>query len=148
VRGWIASTLVASLTLLASGAAAQEKAPHPEPRVIIDVTMPKSSKAGAAVQAAARRGFWGKAVGCYRQSAKDAPALEIDATLTTNVRGGAVKKADFKKAKRGKRSRDTQKKADAVGRCLAKQIIGLEMPKDARGFFTLQVHIRPGDRAP
>ena len=141
--------MIASLpTLLPSPAASQEKAPHPEPRVVIDVTTPKASKSGAAVQAAARRGFWGKAVGCYKQSAKDAPALEIDATLTTDVRGGAVKRADFKKGKQGKRSREQQKKVDAVGRCLAKQIVGLEMPKSARGFFTLQVHIRPGDRVP
>jgi hypothetical protein len=141
--------MVAALpVLLPSAAASQEKPPHPEPRVVIDVTVPKASKSGAAVQAAARRGFWGKAVGCYKQSAKDAPALEIDARLTADVRGGAVRRADFKKGKQGKRSREQRKKVDTVGRCLAKAIVGLEMPQGTRGFFTLEVHIRPGDRTP
>jgi hypothetical protein len=146
VRTSLALLITALATALPSAAAGQEKSPHPEPRVVIDVTVPKGSKSGAAVQAAARRGFWGKAVACYRQSAKGAPALEVDVTLTTDVRGGTVKKADFKKGKQGKRSREQQSRVDAVGKCLAKKILGLEMPKEARGFFTLQVHIRPGDR--
>lgn len=131
----------------------KEKEPHPEPRVIIDAAGPgasgKRSKTTDAVQAAARRGFWGKAVGCYKLAAWEDPKLAIDATLRIDIRGGAVKKASLQKPaqpkKKTKKKKAAKSKADEVGACLAKRLVGLSMPKGVRTSTSLRVQIYPGD---
>ncbi len=123
--------------------------PHPEPRVIIDVSTKKRTKTSDAVQAAARRGFWGKTVGCYKKVAWEEPKLEVDVTLRVEVRGGSIKKATVQKAPAPKKKTKTKKKAKSraaeVGACLAKRAVGLSMPKGVKTATSLRVQIYPGD---
>jgi hypothetical protein len=127
---------------------------HPEPRVILSVaskSKKKKDKNADAIQAAARRGFWGKTVSCYKLAAWSDPTLEIDVTLRVDVRGGAVKKATVQKPEAPKKkTKKKQKKkaksaADEVGACLAKRAVGLAMPKGVRTATSLRVQVYPGD---
>ncbi|NUO47319.1 MAG: hypothetical protein HOV80_00535 [Polyangiaceae bacterium] len=136
--------------------AKDETKPHPDPRVIIDVTSKakkkkdkNADKNADAIQAAARRGFWGKTVGCYKLAAWSDPKLEIDVTLRVDVRGGAVKKATVQKPeapkKKNKKKTKTKSAADEVGACLAKRAVGLAMPKGVKTATSLRVQVYPGD---
>lgn len=124
--------------------AAEERPHHPEPRVIIDAAAKREADARS-IQAAARRGFWGKAVGCYRPGLAEDPDLVIDAGFDVEVRGGAVRKATPRRrgGKRGGSARTTPPRA--VSACIAKRLIGLAMPDGVRTSATIRVRIAPGD---
>jgi hypothetical protein len=126
----------------------EERKPHPEPRVIIDVATKKKTKTSEAIQAAARSGFWGKTVGCYKKVAWEDPKLEVDVTLRVDVRGGAIKKATVQKApapKKKTKKKKAKSKTDEVAACLAKRAVGLSMPKGIRTATSLRVQVYPGD---
>ena len=131
--------------------AKDETKAHPDPRVIIDVASKsnkKKDKNADAIQAAARRGFWGKTVSCYKLAAWSDPKLEIDVTLKVDVRGGAVKKATVQKPeapKKKTKKKKTKSAVDEVGACLAKRAVGLAMPKGVKTATSLRVQVYPGD---
>jgi hypothetical protein len=144
-----ALALAGLLTALASEARAQDPyEPHPDPRVIIDAVSSKPDKRTDAVQAAARRGFWGKVVGCYKRGASKEPKLEVDASLRIEIRGGVVKRAQLLKQKRAGARDSRAKAADEVGACLAKAAVGLSMPDGVGTAASLRIRVSPGDPVP
>jgi hypothetical protein len=121
------------------------RAPHPEPRVIIEVSAKRASDA-AAIQAAARRGFWGKAVGCYKPALADHTELEVDASFQIEVRGGRIADASAAKPRGSKRGGKSRPSGSAqVSACVAKRLVGLEMPGGLRSSAKLRLRLAPGD---
>lgn len=151
---WLTSALVAVVVGLGvasvsaqtrgDGSAGPQQ-PHPEPRVIIDATSRRGEPA-LAIQAAARRGFWGKAVGCYRPEVAEDPKLVVDAAFDIEVRGGRIQHAAPRKARGGKRGGKARPSRSAnVVACMAKRLVGLPMPEGLRASASVRVRIAPGD---
>lgn len=124
---------------------------HPLPRVTVEVLSAKGGIKQAAIQATARREFWGKAVACYRKAAFMDQTLRVKKDFNVEIKNGkAIVGKKKKKAGKNKKSADTAKdsKADPLAiaeACVLESFNGLEMPNGKRTTATIQVRISAGD---
>ncbi len=83
----------------------QSRAPHPEPRVIIEVLRSQGPREVVPTQAMLRANLWGKIIACYSDGAYAEPSLRGDAIIRVDVdrsgkvqatenRGGSMTNAD------------------------------------------------------
>lgn len=149
MRGAVVALLAAAVlaghpSVTRAEPATDDRPHHPEPRVIIDATAKREADARS-IQAAARRGFWGKAVGCYRPALAEDADLVIDAAFEVEVRDGTVRRATARRrgGKRGGSARP--RPASVVAACIAKRLVGLAMPDGVRATATIRVRMAPGD---
>ncbi len=111
-------------------------ATHALPRVVIDVIKAAGPVKAAAIQAKARAGYWGKVIECYRPGAVKDQTLRGETTLRVTLSRGEVRKAKVTKPMPDK----------DVSACLAKRMVGLEMPEAKRTTTaTMTIHVAPGD---
>ena len=111
------------------------RAPHPEPRVIVNVTTVKGPHSRADVERAARLS-WGRIIRCYNtidQSAKGMVGLELVVAATGKVT-------------RATRTDSTLKNRELAA-CLTDVMKGVAMPKaGGRSTARAEIHVAPGDR--
>jgi hypothetical protein len=111
------------------------RAPHPEPRVIVNVTSVKGPHGRADVERAARLS-WGRIVRCYNtidQNAKGMIGLELVV-------------ASSGKVTRATRTDSTLKNGELVA-CLTDVMKSVAMPKaGGRSTARAEIHVAPGDR--
>ena len=109
---------------------------HPMPRVVISVLKLTGKVKRDSVQAAARAGYWGKVIECYRPGALKNQSLRGETTLSVKIAKGTVQSA---RVITPMRDRD-------VSACFAKRMAGLAMPK-SRGAIgaTMTIEVSPGD---
>ena len=111
-----------------------EAAPHPEPRVIVNVLTVQGPHARADVERAARHG-WGRIVRCYKKNAARAKG-KVNFALSVS-RHGKVKTAQ---------STHSTFQNSALSQCLAEALKGLPMPTaKADSLANAEIHLAPGD---
>lgn len=122
------------LGLIVAPAALADRAPHPEPRVIVNVTRVQGPHAAAGVQRAARFG-WGRIVRCYKASdrrAKGKVMLEAVVSGEGSLTGARQKSSTLGNPE--------------LSACLTGCLTGLSMPKaDAASTVTIEIQVAPGD---
>jgi len=124
----VVAWLVQALTAAAA-------APHPEPRVIVNVVSVRGPHTPPAVQRAARLG-WGRIVRCYK-SVDPSIKGKLDLELHVSKKGSVV---------------STRALASTLGnselvRCLSETMQGLAMPEaSADSTAAIEIHVAPGDR--
>jgi hypothetical protein len=113
------------------------RAPHPEPRVIVEVQRVLGPHDRGAVERAARLG-WGRIVACH----KAASARGVQARGTIRVRLEVSPHGVVKHAARVRSELEGE-----LSKCLVRAMRGLTMPSAKRG-STIEASIRvaPGDR--
>jgi len=113
----------------------EPRAPHPEPRVVVNVLDVKGPHKPDRVQHDARFG-WKRIVRCYKANGAKEPAV---VTLELIVSGaGNVAKA---------RGLVFEPKHRELAGCLAETLPGLSMPKaDADSTVDVEIKLAPGDR--
>jgi len=131
---------------------APEDPSHPLPRVTVDVVSAKGMKASA-IQAAARRGFWAKAIKCYRQAAHLNQSLRIDQTFNVQIANGkakvsrgrpkVVKKKAVKKPDQAPSTAPDPKQT--VDACILDSFQTLALPNGKKTTATINVRIAAGD---
>jgi hypothetical protein len=111
-----------------------DDAPHPEPRVIVNVTGVRGPHAIAAVQRAARFG-WGRIVRCYKaidRHAKGRILIEARVSAAGSLTGSRQASSTLDSAK--------------LSTCLTECLRGLPMPKAAAASTaTIEIQVAPGD---
>jgi hypothetical protein len=118
--------LVAALTLSA--------APHPEPRVIVNVVAVHGPHERAAVERSAREG-WGRVVKCYKAFGRGAKGM-IGVEFAVGSQGKVI----------GVRRTRSSLKSGELAACLSDTLLGLAMPKAAsRSTAFGEIHVAPGD---
>lgn len=123
---------------------------HPLPRVTVEVLSAKGGIKQAAIQATARREFWGKAVACYRKAAFMDQTLRVKKDFSVEIKNGKaiVGKRKKKNGKSKKAADSASSKADPLAiaeACVLESFNGLEMPNGKRTTATIQVRISAGD---
>lgn len=88
---------------------------HPLPRVIVDVEAARGALGQAAIQAAARRLYWAKAVACYRRHAWAEQGLRVDQRFDLDIRRGHTRPV----APAGKRAKREPAPTSDTGRAVA-----------------------------
>lgn len=126
---WLA---VAGLAATGTTAAA---APHPEPRVIVNVLAVSGPHAPPEVQRAARLA-WGRIIRCYKSTDNGAKGrLELELRVS---KAGSVARVRV--------GPSTLDSAELV-RCLADTMQGLAMPRaSADSTADIEIHVAPGDK--
>jgi hypothetical protein len=111
-----------------------KKAPHPEPRVIVNVVAVHGPHERAAVERSAREG-WGRVVKCYKSFGRGAKGM-IGVEFAVAAHGKVV---------RVRRTRSSLKNGELAA-CLSDAVLGLTMPKAASGSTAVgEIHVAPGD---
>jgi hypothetical protein len=137
----IGALLAAALWVAPAGfATAQEapkepRAPHPEPRVIVNVLSVRGPHARSEVERSARLA-WGRIVGCYNAlGAGTRGMVELELAISGDGRVTAAR-----------RTRSTLKSTD-LAVCLARTMRRVDMPKaGGRSSAITEIHVAPGDR--
>lgn len=123
---------VACMVSLATAAAA---APHPEPRVIVNVLSVRGPHAPGEVQRAARLA-WGRIIRCYK-------SIDNGAKGTTELELQVSKAGSVVQVRIGPSTLDN---AELV-RCLAGTMQGLAMPRaSAASTAGIEIRVAPGDK--
>jgi hypothetical protein len=134
MRDGVGAVLVALLAASGGVANAEARAPHPEPRVIVNVISVRGPHERAEVERAARRA-WGRIVSCYKtidQSARGTVELELVVAGTGKVTAA-------------RRTRSTLENGELAS-CLTDAMKGLSMPKAAsRSTAKTEIRVAPGD---
>ncbi len=111
-----------------------DRAPHPEPRVIVNVTHVRGPHTAAGVQRAARFG-WGRIVRCYKSidsQAKGKVTLEAVVSSAGSLIRSRQKHSTLGNAK--------------LSACLRDCLEGLTMPEaKAASTATIEIEVAPGD---
>jgi hypothetical protein len=137
----MASLLAVALWMAPAGFATAEegprepRAPHPEPRVIVNVLSVRGPHARSEVERSARLA-WGKIVSCYNALGERTRGM---VTLELAISGdGRVTAA--------RRTRSTLKSTD-LALCLIRTMRRVDMPKaSGRSSAITEIHVAPGDR--
>jgi hypothetical protein len=113
----------------------EPRAPHPEPRVIVNVLSVRGPHARPEVERSARLA-WGKIVSCYNALGERTRGMvELELAISGNGRVTAVR-----------RTRSTLKTGELAG-CLARTMRRVSMPKaSGRSSAITEIHVAPGDR--
>jgi len=115
--------------------AAAADAPHPEPRVIVNVVSVRGPHAPLEVQRAARLA-WGRIIRCYKSidsGAKGKLELELKVSKSGSVASARV-------------GPSTLNNSELV-QCLADTMKGLAMPRaSADSVAGIEIHVAPGDQ--
>jgi hypothetical protein len=131
---WIFRTAWAMLCMT-SALSAAPPAPHPEPRVIVNVVSVRGPHAPRDVQRAARLA-WGRIIRCYKSNDNGAKGrLELELRIS---KAGSVAQVRV-----GPATLDSA----ALVRCLADTMNGLAMPSaSADSVADIEIQVAPGDR--
>ena len=117
-----------------SSESAPKKAPHPEPRVIVNVVAVHGPHDRAAVERSAREG-WGRFVKCYKSFDRGAKGM-IGVEFAVGSQGKVI---------RVRRTRSSLKSTELAA-CLSDTLLGLAMPRAAsRSTAFGEIHVAPGD---
>jgi hypothetical protein len=131
------ATLAAVLWTLPTGFATAQapRAPHPEPRVIVNVLSVRGPHERSAVERSARLA-WGRIVGCYNALGEGGRGrVEIELAISSD---GRVT---------GARRTHSTLKTRELERCLASTMRRVSMPKaSGRSSALTEIHVAPGDR--
>jgi hypothetical protein len=129
------AAIFALLLLFSARASADsERAPHPEPRVIVSVHSVSGPHARKDVERAARLG-WGRIVRCYKASSKR-PSGSVRLELVVSGSGSVTTARRL-----GSTLGDKE-----LSRCLTRSMKGLAMPKaPRRSIARVEVQVAPGD---
>ena len=116
----------------------QESRPfHPEPRVIVNVTLVQGPHDAGKLQTAARLG-WTRIVRCYKLSGRGQRVV-ISLELVVSPDGSVASARDV----------GTDPKYRDLGGCLVEAVQGLTMPKaPAESTATVEIKLAPGDPPP
>lgn len=125
---------VVGLSGSVAGAPHTQRAPHPEPRVIVNVVSLQGAHEQAAVQRSARQ-QWGKIIRCYKsidRRAKGSVAVEVAIS-----RAGTVTTA---------RRIESNLDNDELAACLTGVLERCDMPKAERDSVArITIEVAPGD---
>jgi hypothetical protein len=115
--------------------ALEERVPHPEPRVIVNVLSVRGPHDPDRVQHDARLG-WSRIVRCYRAAG---PWVRVTVKLELTIAAaGSVAAA---------KPAEVEPKTVELARCLAAAFAGLPMPKaPADSVADVEIRLAPGDR--
>lgn len=128
---WFLHGLAVACTVSLASAAA----PHPEPRVIVNVLSVRGPHAPLEVQRAARLA-WGRIIRCYK-------SIDNGAKGTTELELQVSKAGSVAQVRIGPSTLDN---AELV-RCLADTMQGLAMPRaSAASTADIEIRVAPGDR--
>lgn len=128
------SVLLAVLALSSIAWAEQERAPHPEPRVIVSVHSVHGPHSKPALERAARLA-WGKIVRCYKNNDERVTG-SVNVTVDVSRHGKVI----------GVRRMSSTFRSKSLSRCLAGTMKGLAMPTAARGSSAkVEIRVAPGD---
>lgn len=124
-----------ALAFIVSAATAVAAAPHPEPRVIVNVLSVSGPHVPLEVQRAARLA-WGRIIRCYKSIDNGAKGrLELELRVS---QAGSVARVRL--------GPSTLDSAELV-RCLADSMQGLAMPRaSADSTADIEIHVAPGDK--
>lgn len=119
---------------MAPDSAEKSRAPHPEPRVIVNVLAVRGPHGRAGVERSARGG-WGRIIKCYKSFDRRARGMVgVEFAVGSNGRVTAVR-----------RTRSSLKNGN-LATCLANALLGLSMPKaGGRSTANAEIHVAPGD---
>lgn len=125
---------VAVIGLVIAPAAQADRPPHPEPRVIVNVTEVRGPHTAARVQHAARFG-WIRIVRCYKAIDRRAKGkVTIEAMVSSD---GSLTQS---------RQKHSTLESAELSACLTDCLKGLPMPKaDAASTATIEIQVAPGD---
>lgn len=123
-----------AIGLVVASAAWAQRPPHPEPRVIVNVTEVRGPHTAAGVQRAARFG-WGRIVRCYKAIDRRAKGKVMIEAVVSGA--GSVT---------GSRQQSSTLASAELSACLTDCLKGLPMPKaEAASTATIEIQVAPGD---